>query len=157
METTTDPSTTDFFSTGVVIAEGEWAGWTTHPGSDAFEDHAGPFYHRMVDGEPVCAFRVVKKQLNGGNALHGGCFMTFADFSLFVIGRSALSGQRAVTATFNCELVGAATEGQLVEARGEVIKDTRSMVFIRGTLTADGETIMSYSAALKKIRARNSN
>ncbi|WP_134324308.1 PaaI family thioesterase [Cumulibacter soli] len=157
METTADPSTTDFFSSGVDIAEGEWAGWTTHPGGDPFEDHTGPFYHRVVDGEAVCAFRVEKKQLNGGNALHGGCFMTFADFSLFVIGRPALIGQRAVTATFNCELVGAATEGQLVEARGEIIKDTRSMVFIRGTLTADGETIMSYSSALKKIGARKPN
>jgi acyl-coenzyme A thioesterase PaaI-like protein len=76
--------------------------------------------------------------------------MTFADFSLFVIGREALQDQHAVTATFNCELVGAAYEGQVIECRGDVVKNTRSMVFIRGLMKVGGETIMSFSSVLKK-------
>ena len=132
------------------VIDGEWAGWSWYPGGDPFEDVAGPFYFRVDDQGPVCAFRVEKKHLNGGAFLHGGCFMTFADFSLFVLARDALVDQHAVTATFNCELVGAAYEGQVVECRGEVVKNARSMTFVRGLMTVDGETIMSFSSVLKK-------
>lgn len=145
-----DANVIDYYETAVEVTEGEWAGWRTHPSLDPFEDLAGPFYHREDENGVVCGFRVAGKNLNGGGAMHGGSFMTFADFSLFVIAKDALRGLHAVTATFNCELVGAAFEGQLVECRGEIVKNTRSMVFVRGTMTADGETIMVFSSALKK-------
>ena len=132
------------------VTEGEWAGWSWYPGGDPFEDLAGPFYFRIDAQGPVCAFKVEKKHLNGGDFLHGGCFMTFADFSLFVIARDALTDQHAVTATFNSELVGAAYEGQVVECRGDIVKNARSMVFVRGLMKVDGETIMSFSSVLKK-------
>ena len=35
----------------------------------------------------VCAFLAEKKHMNGGEFMHGGCVMTFADFCLFVIAR----------------------------------------------------------------------
>ncbi|HKP78217.1 MAG TPA: PaaI family thioesterase [Phenylobacterium sp.] len=139
-----------YLSKLTTAAEGEWAGWSCYPGGDPFEDLAGPFYFRIDEKGPVCAFRVDKKHLNGGAFLHGGCFMTFADFALFVIARNALREQHAVTATFNCELVGAAYEGQVIECRGEVVKNARSMVFVRGLMTTGGETIMSFSSTLKK-------
>ncbi|HEX7886353.1 MAG TPA: PaaI family thioesterase [Phenylobacterium sp.] len=134
--------------------DGEWAGWSHYPGGDPFEDLAGPFYFRVDDQGPVCAFRIEKRHLNASGFLHGGCFMTFADFALFVIASDALTGQNAVTATFNCELAGAASEGQLVECRGDVVKAARSMIFVRGLMTAGGDTIMSFSATVKKRSAR---
>lgn len=136
------------------VTEGEWAGWSWYPGGDPFEDLAGPFYFRIDDRGPVCVFRVEKKHLNASGFLHGGCFMTFADFALFVIAGDALTEQHAVTATFNCELTGAAYEGQLVECRGEVVKAARSMIFVRGLMTAGDDTIMSFSATLKKRGVR---
>src|SRR5476651_2785635 len=33
-------------------------------------------------------FRSAKKHLNGANNVHGGCFMSFADYSLFAMARS---------------------------------------------------------------------
>lgn len=139
----------------ITVTEGEWAGWSCYPGGDPFEDLAGPFYFRVDDRGPVSAFRVEKKHLNGGAFLHGGCFMTFADFALFVIARDALTEQHAVTATFNCELVGAAYEGQVIECRGDVVKNARSMVFVRGLMTVAADTVMSFSATLKKRSPRN--
>jgi acyl-coenzyme A thioesterase PaaI-like protein len=137
-----------------MVTEGEWAGWQHYPGGDPFEDLAGPFYFRVDESGPVCAFKVEKKHLNGGAFLHGGCFMTFADFALFVIARDALADANAVTATFNCELVGAAYEGQVVVCRGDVVKNARSMVFLRGLMTIGEEAIMSFSATLKKRGSR---
>jgi acyl-coenzyme A thioesterase PaaI-like protein len=140
------------------VTEGEWAGWSWYPGGDPFEDLAGPFYFRTGDdGIPVCAFRAAKKHMNGGLFMHGGCVMTFADFALFVIARHDIDGAASVTATFNCELVGTAREGELVECRGEVVKAGRSMVFVRGIISnasAGGEPIASFSSVLKKTTKR---
>ena len=133
--------------------EGEWAGWQCYPGGDPFEDLTGPFYFKVgADGRPVCAFRAEKKHMNGGSFMHGGCVMTFADFCLFVIAREAVAGSGSVTATFNCELVGTAREGQLVECTGEVVKAGRSMVFVRGLITCEGEAVASFSSVLKKTK-----
>ena len=139
----------------ITVSEGEWAGWSCYPGGDPFEDLTGPFYYRVGDdGQPVCAFRAEKKHMNGGGFLHGGCVMTFADFALFVFARDAIVGVRSVTATFSCELVGTAHEGALVECRGEVVKAGRSMVFLRGLITCEGEPVMSFSSVLKKTPRR---
>lgn len=136
------------------ITEGEWAGWMGYV-SDPFEVLAGPFYWRRdEDGRPVCAFRTEPKHMNGGGFLHGGCMMTFADYCLFIIAKDALADSHSVTATFNSELVGSVYEGALVECTGEVVKNARSMVFVRGLMTSGGEPVMSFSAVLKKTRPR---
>jgi acyl-coenzyme A thioesterase PaaI-like protein len=140
------------------VRHGEWAGWSHYPGGDPFEDLAGAFYWKVeADGRPVCAFRAERKHMNGGGFMHGGCVMTFADFSLFVIGREAIADAPTVTATFNCELVGTAREGDLVECRGEVVKAGRSMVFVRGLIcnaSAGGEPMASFSSVIKKTPPR---
>jgi len=139
----------------VTVTDGEWAGWRCYPGGDPFEDLAGPFYFKDDEyGRPVCAFRAERKHMNGGGFMHGGCVMTFADFCLFVIAREAIDSSRTVTATFNCELVGTAREGQLVECTGEVVKAGRSMVFVRGLITCGDEPVASFSSVLKKTTPR---
>jgi uncharacterized protein (TIGR00369 family) len=141
------------------VTSGEWAGWSHYPGGDPFEDLAGTFYVKTGDDAvPVCAFRAERKHMNGGGFMHGGCVMTFADFALFVIARHDINGAASVTATFNCELVGTAREGDLVECRGEVVKAGRSMIFVRGLITnasAGGEPMASFSSVLKKTTPRS--
>ncbi len=138
-----------------VLGEGEWDGWFMYQGLDPFEDLAGPFYMREEgDGTRRSAFRVEKKHLNGGGAIHGGCLMTFADFALFAIGHEALKDVGSVTATLNGEFVGPAGLGDLVECTGEVVKAGRSMVFIRGLITCAGEPLLNFSGVVKKMKPR---
>ena len=145
----------NYTSTLRTETSGEWAGWSWYPGGDPFEDLAGPFYFREgEDGRPVCAFRAQTKHMNGGDFMHGGCIMTFADFCLFVIARDALTDSHSVTATFNGEFVGSAPNGALIECTGEVVKAGRSLVFVRGLITTGADPVMSFSATLKKIRPR---
>ncbi|HLZ73718.1 PaaI family thioesterase [Phenylobacterium sp.] len=150
---------TNYTSKMVTITEGEWAGWNQYPGGDPFEDLAGPFYCRIdKEGRRLSAFRAEHKHMNGGMFMHGGCVMTFADFSLFWIARDAIEGQSSVTATFNAELVGTCGVGDLVECRGEVVKAGRSMVFLRGIITNasdGGAPMMSFSSVLKKTTRRS--
>lgn len=137
-----------------VIREGEWAGWQTWL-SDPFESQSGPFYFQeQADGTIRCAFRAERKHMNGGNFMHGGCVMTFADYSLFAIAHRELAEDRAVTVSLNGEFVGPASEGELIEATGEVVKAGKSLVFIRGLIATGGRPIMAYSGVVKKVRRR---
>ena len=134
------------------VTEGEWAGWQVWRG-DAFEDHAGPFYFREeADGSVRCAFRAAPHHLNGSGNMHGGCMMTFADYALFIFAMDAPEGAGAVTASFNGEFVDAAREGEIVEARGEVVRGGASLIFVRGLMTSGGRPIFNFSAILKRIR-----
>jgi acyl-coenzyme A thioesterase PaaI-like protein len=123
--------------------------------SDPFESIAGPFYLKPVgDGTHKSAFISEVKHANMGGMLHGGLLMTFADFAIFAIARDYLSETGAVTLSFNSEFVSAGPVGALIEATGEVVKSTGSMVFVRGQIFSDEQTIMTFSAIIKKIKRR---
>ena len=138
------------------VSEGEWAGWQTWRGTDAYEDLTGPFFFiEEADGLVRCAFRVEKKHLNGGNALHGGAMMTFADFCLFAIShpvrRANGDPDHHVTVSLNGEFVGPAYEGDLVEALGEVVRAGGSLSFIRGLMETGGKPMMTFSGVVKRV------
>lgn len=134
----------------ILVEEGDWRGWFYSTG-DAFNAHAGPFYYRQrEDGTPLCAMRVEDRHLNGGGMMHGGAIMTFADYCLYVFA-AALGDARMVTVSLGGEFVGAVPPGAMVECTGEVIRSTRSMVFLRGLMTAQGAPVYSFSGVLKKI------
>ena len=142
----------------VEVTEGPWAGWSTWVGGDPFEDLAGPFYWRTeADGRPRSAFRAEPRHMNGGRFMHGGCIMTFADYSLFVIAREALADSFGVTATFSSEFVGSVHVGDLVECTGEIVKAGRSLIFVRGLITTGAEPVMSFSGTIKKTRPRHAD
>jgi acyl-coenzyme A thioesterase PaaI-like protein len=134
------------------MVAGEWVGWH-RPDTDPFELHAGPFYcTRTDDGARVSAFRASRQHLNLFKTVHGGCLMAFADFSLFWISRDELGSGGAVTVSFNSEFLDTAKEGDLIEARGEVLRSTKSLIFVRGMISSDRRSLLSFSALLKKIR-----
>ncbi len=138
-----------------VIADGRFAGWTTWSnGADPYESVIGPFCFKVEDGHALSAFEPKPHHLNGGGTIHGGALMSFADFALFAIAHNALSGNvKAVTLTCNSEFIGAGNLDALVEARGEVLRDTRSLIFVRGLITQASRPLLAFSGTLKKIGA----
>ena len=136
-----------------ILAEGPFAGWTTWSnGADPFESVIGPFCFRAeADGRARCAFQPTTHHLNGGGTIHGGALMSFADFALFAIAHNALRGDKAVTLTCNSEFVSAGNLDGIVEASGEVLRETRSLVFVRGLVTQGDRTLLAFSGTLKKI------
>ena len=138
-----------------VETEGEFKGWRTWS-RDNFETHNGPFYHRMEgDGQIRCAFRVEKKHLNGLRTVHGGCYMTFADYCLFALASRELQGP-GITVSFGCEFLDAALEGELVEGTGEVTRAGASVVFLRGILKSGERPLFTFSGSIKRVRRRTS-
>jgi len=136
-----------------VETEGEFAGWRTWR-RDNFETHNGPFWHRIDEnGQVQCVFRVEKKHLNGSGNVHGGAFMSFADYCLFAMASSLLQAS-GVTVAFACEFLDAAREGELVEGRGEITRAGGSLIFLRGTLKSGERTLFTYSGTIKRIRPK---
>ena len=81
--------------------------------------------------------------------------MTFADFSLFAIAQDVFGNDSyGLTVAFNSEFLSGATLGQLIEARGDVLREGGSLIFVRGILTADGVPCLNFSATLKRIKLR---
>ena len=145
---------TDGYGAPVEITDGPFKGWLTWgDGRDPFETLCGPLCFRTEpDGRVRAAFLPEKKHMNGGGNAHGGALMTFADFSLFALAHPALNGQHAVTVTFNCELAGAGTTDAPIYAEGGVVRETKSMLFLQGRLEQSGQTILTFSGVLKKLR-----
>ena len=140
------------YSGAVALKDGPFAGWMTWgAGSDPFETANGPFCFRIDDGAVRCAFQPRREHLNGGGAVHGGALMSFADFSLFAIAYTALGDATTVTLTFSSEFIGAGTLDGIIESRGEVLRQTRSIVFVRGLVTQVSRPLLAFSGTLKKI------
>ena len=136
-----------------VETEGEFAGWRTWS-RDSFETHNGPFWHRMEDdGRIRCAFRVENKHLNGMRNVHGGAFMSFADYCLFALAAPVLQGP-GVTVSFSCDFLDAASAGELVEGTGEITRAGGSMIFLRGLLTSGSRTLFTFSGTIKRVKRR---
>ena len=136
----------------VTIESGEWAGWTNWPDEPFEHDTAGPFYFRIDDKGPVAAFRAERKHMNGAQVMHGGCLMTFADFALFAIANKEMDGGYGLTVAFTSEFLDGPKVGEWIEARGEVLRAGRSLVFVRGIVTADGRPCLNFSGTLKNVR-----
>ncbi|MEP0710087.1 MAG: PaaI family thioesterase [Parvibaculum sp.] len=137
---------------------GRLAGYESWQGHDPFEDHAGPFFFKKhEDGRVTCAFEATPTHCNGGGFLHGGMLMTFADYALFAIGSDVLEGP-AVTVSFSSEFTAAAGAGAFVEARGEIVQNTGSMVFLRGQVFTgrdkDERILLNFSGIVKRVKKR---
>ncbi len=134
------------------------AGYQGWEGTDPFEDHAGPYFYRRTEtGEIRCAFEATPTHCNGGGFLHGGALMTFADYTLFAFATDILDGP-CVTVSFSAEFTAAGRAGEVIEARGEVVQNTGSMVFLRGQVfTGEGAAeriLLNYSGIVKRVRRK---
>jgi uncharacterized protein (TIGR00369 family) len=136
-----------------LITQGEWAGWSMWR-SDAFEQRAGPFYEKFEGGEGITAFRAGQEHMNGGGFMHGGCLMTFADSALFTIARPAMEGSFGVTMNLSGDFLDSARVGEFVEARGQITRAAKSIVFVRGLVTADDRPVLSFTGIIKKVGRR---
>jgi acyl-coenzyme A thioesterase 13 len=140
----------------VILTDGPFKGWSTwSSGGDPYETALGPFCYRL-DGERArCAFQPRREHLNGGGTIHGGALMSFADFALFCIAHNALHGVKAVTLTCNSEFLKAGSLEAVIEAEGEVLRETRSLIFVRGLVTQLSHPLLAFSGTLKKIETHS--
>jgi uncharacterized protein (TIGR00369 family) len=90
------------------------------------------------------------------DAVHGGVTLALIDISLFAAIRLLLDGDAggSVTLDLSTQFIGAGRIGQPLDALCEVLRETRRLVFLRGTIEQDGHLVAAYNGTVRKPSAR---
>jgi uncharacterized protein (TIGR00369 family) len=114
-------------------------GFSPIPDAGPFLAHVGPV---LEDGD-VVGLRVEARHLNQSGMAQGGLLATVVDFALGrAIRASADDGQRAATVSLTTDFLGAAREGDFVEARAKIERLGGTLAFADCSLTVDGREIV---------------
>lgn len=126
-------------------------GYEPEPEDNAFVALVGPVF-RKTDGDRArFLFDAQEKHRNPRGVVHGGMLMTFMDNLLAHVVTRAVGDARKATMSLSCDFVAPARPGQRIEGAGEVTRVTRSMVFARGAITADGATVATGAGVWKLL------
>jgi len=121
-------------------------------GRDPYEDLIGPLFMRTGHNTAhKSAFIARNQHQNWGGAVHGGMLMSFADYTLFVIAHQRLKTQNCVTVSLNTDFLSAGRAGDIIYGSGDIVRETRSMLFIQGRLYSAAGNILSFNGILKRI------
>ena len=104
-------------------------------------------------GQPLFGFEAERCHLNLGGVVHGGMLMSFADQSLGTTASRANGGRPQVTIQLDTHFLAAVREGDFVEAHCEVVRQTRSLLFMKCTLKVDERPVAVSSGVWKVLGA----
>ena len=115
----------------------------------AFGTLVGPIW-RQEEGERLrFGFVVAPKHLNRAGNLHGGMLMTLADQAMAMTARKASGGKPHATIELNIQFVGLVRLGEFVEAHPEVVRATRSVVFMQAKMFVGSRTVVTTNGIWK--------
>jgi uncharacterized protein (TIGR00369 family) len=111
---------------------------------------------RDPDGKARLRMQPELRHTNNAGNVHGGAIMTLIDAALFATAKiQGLSTLRsAVTLDLSVQFIGGVRPGPLLDAVGEVLKETGRLVFVRGVVEQDGATVAAFSGVLRKPSER---
>jgi uncharacterized protein (TIGR00369 family) len=112
----------------------------------------------LPGGAPAVRLRMFTEQRHSNllDAVHGGVTLALIDISLFSAVRLLLGGDAggAVTLDLSTQFIGAGRIGQPLDAVCEVLRETRRLVFLRGTIEQDGHLVAAYQGTVRKPSSR---
>jgi uncharacterized protein (TIGR00369 family) len=117
-------------------------GWEEISNHTAFGDLVGPIWRHEDGGKLRFGFIVAAKHLNRAGNLHGGMLMTVADQSMAMTARTATGGKPHATIELNIQFVGGVKLGEFVESYPEVVRATRSLVFMQAKMLVGTRTVV---------------
>ena len=126
---------------------------------DPFEAHVGPFFEKRAhvdgpgfdgNGELWAAFYIDERHVNASGICHGGMSMTFADATLGTLAWNINERRPCVTLSMQTTFMRAGRKGDLVEVRPEIVRKTRSILFVRGTFMC-GDAALFQATSLWKV------
>jgi uncharacterized protein (TIGR00369 family) len=124
-------------------------GWAPIVDKDVFSRLVGPVLERE-DGEAGrYALSIADKHLNRQGIAHGGLLLTLVDKALALTVLAATGQPPRATVQLSHSFLAPVRPGDLVEARCELARKTRSLAFVTGTLNV-GETVAGTVSAVFK-------
>jgi len=113
---------------------------------------AGPLWTRREGDAWAYAVLAQEAHLNPAGVVHGGALVTLLDHAISSVAWEACARQPCLTLQLDTHFVGPVRAGQLAQARAQVVRRTGSLVFLRGEVTADGNTALTAQALMKVVR-----
>jgi len=137
-------------ATAPCLARLQAEGWVRQRLSN-FLAHVGPVWMKADDGVHRFGFFVEEKHDNSQGRSHGGMIMTLCDDAMGYTAQAARPDESLFTATFDCHFISGAAAGEFVEAQCEVVKSTRSLIFMRSTCMVGDRIVASCSGVWKVL------
>lgn len=118
-----------------------------------FTTRNGPLFVKLTKRKAVFGFRADHRHLNPRDVVHGGWMTSFVDVAM---AQSAMyeMGVVGLTPTIHLEadFLAPIHPGHWVECDARLVKSTRTMNFVEGTVVADGAPVLRCSAIYRKPR-----
>jgi uncharacterized protein (TIGR00369 family) len=111
-----------------------------------FGEMIGPIWRR---GDALFGILAAEKHRNHRGIVHGGMLMSFADQAMGMTGRRATGEKPHATIEMNIQFVGPVEIGDFVEAHCEIVRQTRSVLFIATRLKVGARTVATASGIWK--------
>lgn len=125
-------------------------GWVAGGSNSPFLDLVGPVWTHVEGDKRRFGFFVGQKHDNTQQRAHGGMIMTFCDEGMGSLASSMRPGEMLFTVSFDCHFTSGAAEGEFVEALCEVVRATRSLMFMRATCTV-GDRVVATCSGIWKV------
>jgi uncharacterized protein (TIGR00369 family) len=129
-------------------------GWILWQFRDATRYNAflGEVLVRLEDGTARVRMTPERRHSNFGDNVHGGTLLGFIDVAFFAAMRAfgMLEAGPAVTLDLNTHFIGAGKVGEPLEARVELLRETRRLLFLRGLLVQETGVVCEFSGTIRK-------
>ena len=143
---TSSPSLTHSFAS--LEADG-WSRWD----GEGFINLVGPFWTKGMGDAIIFGFLAEQRHHNRRGILQGGMMATFLDHALGRYCRQDDLSRRQATVQLDVHYMDATQIGEFIVARCEVVRRTRSLVFVRGVVTAGDRPVASAAGIWKILEA----
>ena len=129
------------------------AGWIAIR-SDNYIALVGPLWARPASEETErgarrFGFLAERRHLNINGMVHGGMIMTFADQAVGLTARSVNAGNRQATAQLDTHFLSGVEEGEFVEARCRVLRETKMLLFMTGEFSVGTRPVATANGIWK--------
>ncbi len=129
------------------------AGWTAFPVRGGFEQLVGPLWYKRFDDGWRYGLRAEERHANPNGLIHGGMLVTLVDHTLGAAVFHAIGKRPCATISLNCDFVAGTKPGAWIEASARITRQGRSLVFVRGELTAGATTVLTADGVWKVLGA----
>lgn len=106
-----------------------------------FIEIVGQIYCKEDGGTVRYGFVADPRFKNRRSVLHGGYLSAFADRTLALAGRRVNNSGPQATIELSIRFIDAVQIGEFVESLPEVVRKTRSVIFVRGTMMVDSRIV----------------
>ena len=122
----------------------------TVEGPELFIGVNGPLYRKLEAERLVLGCKVERRHCNPLLICHGGMLSTFVDMAMaYAIHAQARLPNFVPTINLTTDFLGPAPLGAWIEARTDVLKQTRNLVFAQCLVTSEGKTVTRASGVFK--------